>query len=80
MQINLYNKPIIKAEPFLKWVGGKRQLIPEIEDKLPLKIKNNRRICKYFEPFIGGGALFFYLKSKYNIQKSYISDVKNYIW
>ena len=42
-------------EPFVKWAGGKRQLIPEIMKRLPVKYNN------YYEPFIGGGALFFHL-------------------
>lgn len=41
--------------PFLKWAGGKRQLIPEIKKKLP----DNLADCPYYEPFIGGGALLF---------------------
>ena len=75
MQISLYNKKITKASPFMKWVGGKRQLIPEIEKRLPLSIKKSRKIKKYFEPFIGGGALFFNFMSNYDIDKAYISDV-----
>lgn len=46
--------------PFLKWVGGKRQLIPEIKKILPKGILNH----PYYEPFIGGGALFFDLQPK----------------
>lgn len=46
--------------PFLKWVGGKRQLIPEIKKFLP----QNLLSCTYYEPFIGGGALFFDLQPK----------------
>lgn len=46
--------------PFLKWVGGKRQLIPEISEILP----KNLNQLNYVEPFIGGGALFFYLQPK----------------
>ena len=75
MQVDLYNNQIIEAKPFLKWVGGKRQLIPIIEENLPKNIKKTRTIKNYFEPFIGGGALFFFLKSYYTIKKSYISDI-----
>ncbi|MCP4760749.1 MAG: Dam family site-specific DNA-(adenine-N6)-methyltransferase, partial [archaeon] len=41
--------------PFIKWVGGKRQLIPQIDKFIPKRFNN------YIEPFVGGGALFFYL-------------------
>lgn len=47
--------------PFLKWVGGKRQLLPAMESLLP------RRIERYFEPFVGGGALFFHLKPRFAV-------------
>ncbi len=46
--------------PFVKWVGGKRQLIPSIATHLPKDIKS----YDYVEPFIGGGALFFHLQPK----------------
>jgi DNA adenine methylase len=48
------------VSPFLKWVGGKRQLIPAIVENLPKGIKN----LKYYEPFIGGGAVLFHLQPK----------------
>ena len=75
MQISLYNEKVTKATPFLKWVGGKRQLIPEIENIFPSELKKNRIIKKYFEPFVGGGALLFYLKSNYKVKNAYISDI-----
>lgn len=46
--------------PFLKWVGGKRQLIPEIRKILPKGVSGR----PYYEPLIGGGALFFELQPK----------------
>jgi DNA adenine methylase len=47
--------------PFLKWAGGKRQLIPQMNKYFP------KTFNKYIEPFIGGGAVFFYLKPKFSI-------------
>lgn len=47
----------MKAEPFVKWAGGKRSLMPEILARVPEKFG------RYFEPFLGGGALFFELRS-----------------
>lgn len=44
-----------KAKPFLKWAGGKGQLLPEIKKYYPF---DNGQITKYAEPFVGG-ALFF---------------------
>lgn len=46
--------------PFLKWVGGKRQLMPSIVEHLPKNIYS----YKYIEPFIGGGAVLFHLQPK----------------
>ena len=46
--------------PFLKWVGGKRQLMPSIIELLPKNIKE----LNYIEPFIGGGAVLFHLQPK----------------
>ena len=75
MQVTLSNKPILEAKPFLKWAGGKKQLIEAIESRFPDEIKSSRKIDKYFEPFVGGGALFFYLMSNYQINEAYIYDI-----
>ncbi len=45
-----------EAAPFVKWVGGKRALLPELAARFP------RRYNRYHEPFVGGGAVFFYLQ------------------
>jgi DNA adenine methylase len=56
----------LPAKPFIKWVGGKRSILPDLMERLP-KIS----IRKYHEPFVGGGALFFASKQK----KAYLSDI-----
>lgn len=59
--------------PFLKWVGGKRQLMPSIVDRLPENIKD----YKYIEPFIGGGAVFFNLQPKNAVINDYNEELIN---
>jgi len=63
------------AKPFLKWAGGKSQLLTTIEDKFPKEIKKSRKIDKYFEVFVGGGALYFDLMNNYEVKESYIYDI-----
>lgn len=58
-------------KPFLKWAGGKGQLLREIEKYYPFE---NGDITKYAEPFVGGGAVLFDILSKYNLESVYISD------
>lgn len=61
-----------EIKPFLKWAGGKGQLIKEIEHYYPFK---EGHITKYAEPFVGGGAVLFDILRKYNLQEVYISDI-----
>ena len=75
MHINLENNSNVKAKPFLKWAGGKKQIVDLIDQHLPKEIGKNEVIEKYFEPFLGGGAVFFHLKSKYTIKQAYLSDI-----
>lgn len=60
------------VKPFLKWAGGKGQLLKEIESYYPF---DNGVITKYAEPFVGGGAVLFDILSKYNLSEIYISDI-----
>jgi len=64
-----------KAKPFLKWAGGKTQLLESFNDRLPDKIKKSRVIDSYIEPFVGGGAMFFYLKRNFKVKESYLFDI-----
>ncbi len=57
--------------PFLKWVGGKRQIMPSIEQHLPKGIKS------YIEPFIGGGAVLFHLQPKNAIINDFNAELVN---
>lgn len=61
----------MSAKPFIKWVGGKGKLISELEKYFPKKIN------RYYEPFVGGGALFFYLQQTRNISYSQINDINH---
>ena len=58
--------------PFLKWAGGKTQLLDEIRKYYPFITKN---ITKYAEPFVGSGAVLFDVLSHYTLKEIYISDV-----
>ena len=66
------------AKPFLKWAGGKGQLLSQLEDLLPVGIED--RELTYIEPFVGGGAMLFNMLNKYpNIVKVVINDINPYL-
>ena len=69
MENNIY------AKPFVKWAGGKKQLLMEFNGRLPTHLKESGTIKRYVEPFVGGGAMFFYLKKHYFIGESIILDI-----
>jgi len=62
------------AKPFLKWAGGKSQLLSQFEQYYPEELKSGK-IQKYVEPFLGGGAVFFDIVSKYKLEKAYLFDI-----
>ncbi|HNW97614.1 MAG TPA: DNA adenine methylase [Bacteroidales bacterium] len=62
------------AKPFLKWAGGKTQLIKDIEKSLPYKMTNTDFI--YIEPFVGSGAVLFWMLNNFpNLKKAIINDI-----
>lgn len=63
-----------KAKPFLKWAGGKGQLLGQIGRHLPPELKDGR-LTKYAEPFIGGGAVFFLIANYFDVREYFISDM-----
>lgn len=60
------------VRPFLKWAGGKGQLLSQIQAYYPF---GDKHITKYAEPFVGGGAVLFDVLSKHRLDAVYISDV-----
>ena len=65
-KFSLFEKDRIECKPFIKWVGGKGQLLPEINKLYPVELGKN--INKYAEIFIGGGAVLFDILSKYKLE------------
>lgn len=67
----------MKAKPFVKWVGGKTQLIDQLEALLPADFDQWENVT-YIEPFVGGGAMLFYmLQTHSNIQSAIINDINS---
>ena len=67
-----------EAKPFLKWAGGKGQLISQLEEHLPKKLKEHE--FTYIEPFVGGGAMFFHMLQRFpNIKRVVINDINSYL-
>ena len=66
-----YGQILVTPKPFVKWAGGKRQLIPILNENLP------KTFGTYFEPFLGGGALLFNMLTERNDQKCSISDLNS---
>jgi len=64
-----YDQILVTPKPFVKWAGGKRQLIPILNQNLP------ESFGTYHEPFLGGGALLFHILTNKNGQKCSISDL-----
>jgi len=66
-----YDQILVTPKPFVKWAGGKRQLIPILNRNLP------ESFGTYYEPFLGGGALLFHILYKKNNQKCSVSDLNS---
>ena len=73
---DLFYEYRLGAKPFLKWVGGKRQLLDQFDNLYPTELKL-KKIKNYYEPFVGGGAVFFDVAQTYEIQNAYLYDIND---
>lgn len=61
----------VRHRPFVKWAGGKRQLLPILDSALP------DNFGRYFEPFLGGGAMFFHMMDAHSDHAYSVSDINH---
>lgn len=72
--VNKRKKNISYGKPFLKWAGGKTQLLEQFGNLYPTQLQEGK-INKYFELFLGGGAVFFDIIQKYYIKEVFLNDI-----
>ena len=74
---DLFYDYTVGAKPFIKWAGGKSQLIKSLKEYYPKELETGK-ITKYFEPFVGSGAVFFNVIQNYrNVLEAYLSDIND---
>jgi DNA adenine methylase len=61
-------------KPFLKWAGGKRQLLPKLRELYPIQLKN-KSIKNFYEPFLGSAAVFFDISRNFDINSAHLYDI-----
>lgn len=75
----MQNSTQIKSKPFLKWAGGKTQLLPTLDYFLPESFRREKAVT-YIEPFVGGGAMLFHMLQAYpNIKNAVINDINPHL-
>ena len=71
---DLFNPYNVGARPFLKWAGGKGQLLNKFQDLYPKQLKD-KKIKTFYEPFLGSGAVFFDIAQNYEIESAFLYDI-----
>ena len=74
MSATIESKQIFQAKPFLKWAGGKSQLLPQFRFHYPPQLSSGR-MRRYIEPFLGGGAVFIDIAQRYSIAEAHLFDI-----
>lgn len=74
MGFALVERTVCEAKPFVKWAGGKRQLLSTFQEFYPQSLFAGR-IKRYIEPFVGGGAVLFDLLQRFSIKEAVIFDI-----
>lgn len=74
MAQNQQLSPETVARPVIKWAGGKGQLLSEISRRLPEALREGK-IDTYYEPFVGGGAVFFHIVQHFPIKQAFLQDI-----
>jgi len=64
----------VQARPFLKWAGGKGQLLNQFQTYFPTELNGKGIIKHYYEPFLGSGAVFFWVKQNCKLDGAYINE------
>lgn len=73
---DLFNPYNVGARPFLKWAGGKGQLLDKFQKLYPKQLKQ-KKIKTFYEPFLGSGAVFFDIAQHYDIESAYLYDIND---
>ncbi|MBS1614863.1 MAG: DNA adenine methylase [Bacteroidetes bacterium] len=72
--VSLFDRSPGTAKPFLKWAGGKGQLLNQFKKYYPKQLKQGM-LKTYYEPFLGSGAVFFDVAQRYNIERAFLFDI-----
>lgn len=63
-----------QARPFLKWPGGKTQLLSQFKSYFPQELLKGK-VKRYIEPFLGSGAVFFHIFKNYKVSEAILADI-----
>ncbi len=72
--MTIESKQDVQVRPFIKWAGGKTQLLPEIRDRFPAEFFDGK-VKRYIEPFLGGGAVFLDIAQAFTLESMLLNDI-----